>query len=162
MTSHGINGHTNGRRRTMTEAEVARMGRQIDREAKVREARSPAGELTARRIYQGSRPLIVVELAGLELARIGGKRAERAEAVLVSQWPTERDPSVLEAPGAWGCRADLKAAQAEANRLATQTSMRTRGGSIIPLRHAAWAIAVPVVDEGRDFNGALELDEKSV
>lgn len=112
-------------------------------------ALSPAGELTAVRTWSGSaanpKAKVTVYLNGEMLDELGGKRAERAGAALVSKWGHR------ERCGVWGLRKDLDAARTEAHRLATMTEMRTRGkygrpGSVIPLNHAEWARAVPVVE----------------
>lgn len=102
--------------------------------------------LTAVRRLNGTRnPYIVVTLDGVELGRAGGARAARAEAALVTCWPAR-------VPRLAGLRKDLHAAQVEADRMESRTSMTTRGrygrpGSTIPLNRPDWAVAVPVVDE---------------
>ncbi len=86
--------------------------------------------------------VITVELDdGTKLKPIGGKRAERAAAVLVGQWRPESPVEVL------GCRADLHDAQVEAERrLSSRTVHIRRGGSY---EAQAWvmSVAVPVVNE---------------
>lgn len=108
---------------------------------------SPAGELTAVRIYKGKRAIVTVYLDGDELDQLGGNRAARAAAALVTAWPRD------DRPGVWGLRADELAAQQEAHRLETRTSMTTRGrhgrpGSTIPLNRPTWARSVHITDQG--------------
>jgi hypothetical protein len=71
--------------------------------------------------------------------KIGGKRAERAVAVIV----VRRLPD--DALTVWGCRSDLAAAYSEAHRIATATSRQTRFGEV-PFRPMAEAHVVHVVD----------------
>lgn len=103
---------------------------------------APAGSsLTAVRTYKGAKATVTVyDGAGAVLDWAGGKRAERAQAALITRWADQSGP------GIYGLRADLSAAHTEAHRLVNNTTMKTRGGSVIPLNCPAWAIAVPVVD----------------
>lgn len=100
--------------------------------------------LTATRTMHGKSARVHLYADGVELAVLGGNRALRAQAVIVTQWPHK-------ALGASGLRQDLHAAEVEAHRLVTATSMRTRGrygvpGSSIPLNRPDFAAAVPVTD----------------
>ena len=85
--------------------------------------------------------IVTVTVNG-ETKRLGGARAARAEAVVVSAW-TRPDGTGFRME--WNCRADAAAAQTEAHRLETMTEMRERGIRI-PCTPAAWSIAVPVVN----------------
>lgn len=71
--------------------------------------------------------------------RIGGARAERAAVVIVVRCTPESPVEVF------GCRADAAAGEAEAARLVTATTTRTRYGTV-PVRPYALAVAVPVTD----------------
>lgn len=107
---------------------------------------SPAGELTAHRRRHGKTLKVVVELDGQVIDELGGKRAERAEAALVTRWPQH------DRAGVAGLRQDLDAARKEAARLETAATMTTRPrfggrGATIPVNRPDWARAVPVVDE---------------
>lgn len=113
-------------------------------------------ELTAHRIYKGKAAYVVVMMDGAELDRLGGKRAERAQAAIVSLWPARTHgltgETITPTPGVSGLRADFAKAEQEAHRMVTNTHMRTRGrfgaqGSLIPLNRPTWAVAVPVQDE---------------
>lgn len=97
---------------------------------------------TAHRIFKGAKQFIVLYADGVEIDRAGGKRAERAQAALVVSYKD------AEPRGIWGLRADLAAAQTEARRLVTATTMRTgRYGQVsIPITTAKFAEAVPVTE----------------
>lgn len=105
-------------------------------------------EITARRTYKGAKATVVVSIDGVE-HRLGGKRAERAAAAIVTKWASK------EAPGVYGLRSDLAAAQAEARRLAGATTMR-HAGHTFERTPAELALAVPVTDEPElcDHEGA--------
>jgi len=70
---------------------------------------------------------------------VGGKRAERAAAAIVTAWRGKM-------PGVYGLRADLAAAVTEAERLRTRTTMRLRGGHEIPVTPADDAFDEPVTE----------------
>lgn len=71
---------------------------------------------------------------------IGGKRAERAQVVLVGKHPDYHDPECI------GARMDPAAAQGEAARMAGATGRRTKFGHV-PVTPWEWVIPVPVTDE---------------
>src|SRR4051812_21255518 len=95
---------------------------------------------TAHRCYRGKRAIVTLEKDGWPIGTAGGARAARAQAVIVAQWPNSHpEPSI------YGLRGDLHAAVVEAERLRTNTTMKTHG-AVISITPAAVAIAVPVVD----------------
>ena len=102
----------------------------------------------ARRVAKGKR--FVVEVTDLDtgevIARPGGTRAERAQAVILARWPEQADL------GVYGLRGDLLKAQAEAANLQrTERQMRQSryagGGTFtVPLNPAAEVAVVRVED----------------
>jgi 3-hydroxyisobutyrate dehydrogenase-like beta-hydroxyacid dehydrogenase len=82
---------------------------------------------------------------GVELEAAGGKRAERANAVIVIlQNPQSLNRFVRESDGIYGLRADLHAADVEAARLTKGGPRKTRGYTMeftpVP------CVAVPVME----------------
>jgi len=131
---------------------------------------SPA--VTARKIKKGSKTFVEVRGLGASrdgVALLGGKRAERAKAVVVCEraayaaddpirakaigWGGERPDYGYHALHAVGLRADAEAARREAYRLLhpnTGLSRRDRWGHRYDNSHArpaAYAAAIEIVDE---------------
>lgn len=79
-------------------------------------------------------------VAAARVSIVGGKRAERAAAVIMATW----DDDVA---GVYGLRADAAAAAQEAHRLATQTELKTRG-AVVPVTPAREAYVILVTDQG--------------
>lgn len=73
--------------------------------------------------------------------KAGGKRAARAAAVIVVEWG--HGYWAGKGPGIYGLRGDLHAAQTEAHKLATATTMRHHH-VVLDRTPAKLAIAVPV------------------
>lgn len=96
-------------------------------------------EFTAHRVQKGSKFQVIVKRNGVEVDRIGGKRAERAQAVILAAW-RGRDL------GVYGARSDADAAVTEAHRIATATTQRHRG-HVLACTPADRALAV-MVEEG--------------
>ena len=99
---------------------------------------------TAIRTTRGTKATVTVyDADGAVVGKAGGKRAERAQAVILAQWVNSRygygDLQI------YGLRADAQAAEREAHKLATQTESRTRYG-VVGVTPATVAIAVPVTD----------------
>ncbi|HEX7276276.1 MAG TPA: hypothetical protein VF244_02785 [Acidimicrobiales bacterium] len=95
------------------------------------------------RRHRGKTITVVVHLAGQPdgvLGVLGGQRAARAQAAIVTCW-TEK-----EGPGVYGLRANLHDAQVEAHRLATRTHFK-HGRTLYPTNRPEWAVAVPVTEE---------------
>jgi hypothetical protein len=128
--------------------------------------------LTARRIKKGSKTFIEVSGLGANRDRVvllGGRRAERAQAVVVCEraayaaddplrtgaigWGGERPDYGSHPLHAVGLRADVEAARKEAHRLLhpnTGLSRRDRFGHRYDnsgARAAAYAAAIEIVDE---------------
>src|SRR5215831_1883653 len=80
------------------------------------------------------------------IAEAGGKRAERAQAVVMAAYGEK--PLHL-----YGLRGDAHAAQVEATRLVTATTMRVGGrrgwgpGAVIPITTAREAVAILVEED---------------
>lgn len=108
-----------------------------------------AETFTARRSWSSVHPdtrqatVIVYDQDGIEVARAGGARAARAQAVIVARHGSYPKRRTL---GIYGLRSDAAAADVEARRLATATTTKARG-AIIPTVPYAVAVAVPVVDD---------------
>jgi hypothetical protein len=84
--------------------------------------------------------LVRVDLVDGVALTAGGKRAARAQAVIVAHWPGQ--PIKL-----YGLRADLSKAQVEAERLATQTQTRPgRKHLALKVTPALWAVALPIAE----------------
>jgi len=92
---------------------------------------------TAVRIFKGSSPYVVVYADGVEIDRLGGKRAGRAVAALVGHHPIYHSSTPCDV---LGLRSDLDRAQSEA---ASLLKIRKRYPDSPTYD---WAIAVPVVD----------------
>lgn len=73
--------------------------------------------LTVERQTQGSRTFCVLLADGVEIDRAGGKRAERAAAVLVVGWPSTMQGGKGGKLHIYGLRSDLAKAEVEAARL---------------------------------------------
>lgn len=98
-------------------------------------------DVKATRIYRGKTAKIVVTIDGVQVAEMGGKRAERATAVIVSDWlshyPTHR----------WSleCRKDFAAAVTEAARTMSDKPIRVQG-CVLARTPADWAAAIEVTE----------------
>ena len=120
--------------------------------------------VTARRIKKGSKTFVEVRGLGASrnaVALLGGKRAERATAVVVCERAPYRadDPIRLGLSGgdrpdfgshplhAVGLRANAVAARREAHRLLHPALPSRRAIRCQPLRPAAYAAAIDIVDE---------------
>lgn len=97
------------------------------------------GTFTATRTRKGHKATVTVTGPGFGPIPLGGARADRAEAAIVTC------EAHLPAPKVHGLRGDLATAQTEARRLATQTSMK-RQGVVLNFPAALWAVAVPIED----------------
>lgn len=97
------------------------------------------GTFTAVRTRKGTKATITVTGPDFGPVTLGGTRAERAEAAIVTC------EAHLPAPKVTGLRGDLTTARSDAHRLATQTSMK-RQGVTLNFKAALWSVAVPVVD----------------
>ncbi len=110
--------------------------------------------LTATREHTSRGPVVVLYADGVEIGRAGGKRAERAVAVIACCWnPTSTVVRKWETPGIYGVRADMAKAEAEAANLTvsrpithgrSRTILRGNDGRPLMTNAAAWAVAVPV------------------
>ena len=104
---------------------------------------------TAVRIHKGSKIFVRVTFDDGESVDCGGKRAERAMAVLVTQFKADEGQV-----GVYGLRSSLSTAQQEAHRLVTadkrQLRSSFRGGATryIPITPYHYAEAVLVTEEG--------------
>jgi hypothetical protein len=89
---------------------------------------------------------VVLYKDGVEINRAGGKRAERAQAVVVIlQNEQSFNRLVRESDGIYGLRADLHAAQVEAERL-TRGGPRKLHGTIVDYTPVP-CVAIPVTEE---------------
>lgn len=116
--------------------------------APVEPERPAAAEVTAVRTVKNGKATITVSLPDGTTRTVGGDRAARATVVLVEE-RTNRQ-------GAYAvcCRGDRAAAEREAERQSTRTTMRHRGEDI-PTRPIP-TVAVPVVE---NVEGASGIDE---
>lgn len=89
--------------------------------------------ITAIRYGAGDKARITVTYADGTTSDFGGKRCQRAAAVLLVRWPEDTDGL-----GFYGARGDLAGAQAEARRLMAPGKHR---------RPCAEAVAIPVTDQ---------------
>lgn len=101
--------------------------------------------LTATRIVKGTKTFVVLSLDGAEVARMGGKRAERAAAVVVRARKDHDTNTTVVANGfaIEGCRGNLDSARTEAARLATTHERRVQNYRYT-VTAADWAVAVEV------------------
>lgn len=98
--------------------------------------------LTAVRTWKSGKATVTVYMDGEVLNRAGGARAGRAQAALVTRWEV---PGRTPKTSIYGIRGDLGAAQTEAHKLATATTMR-HSGMVLECTPATWAAAVPVTE----------------
>lgn len=75
---------------------------------------------TAIRTWHGKQARVTVFADGIEIAKAGGERAKRAQAVIVTKWHG-RDTA-----GIYGLRSSVPAAMTEAVRLATPRTVKNR------------------------------------
>jgi hypothetical protein len=86
----------------------------------------------------GTKATITITYPDGSTRTAGGTRAARAQAVVLACWNDD-------ALGLYGVRGDLHAAQVEAHRLATRTTMR-HAGHTFDVSPAREAVAVPVTE----------------
>lgn len=104
---------------------------------------------------KGDKFKVVIHIDDEPAFEMGGARAGRAQAVIVTCW---RDQT----PGGYGLRADLAKAEGEARGL-KRTEMKTRSRytrqtAIIPLNPARYAVAVPVtLDPSHDWDNPVTV-----
>ena len=93
--------------------------------------------------YQGAMVIDVTVPEHDFTKTVGGARAVRATAIVVSKWPRRTRVNVA-------CRADSAAAEKEASRLVTATEIHMRSrfgpGPTVPVEPAEWAIVIPVTE----------------
>ena len=93
---------------------------------------------TAVRTVRNGKATITVTLSDGTSRELRGKRAERGAAVIVWHSRYRGGPEMA-------CRADLAAAYTEAQRITTQTEIRTRFG-VVPCEPSAWAFVARVTE----------------
>jgi len=81
----------------------------------------------------GTKATVTVTFENGDTQALGGARAARARAAIVANWNEGRPPGVI------GLRADVEAAENEARRLMTATTMRHQGATVkrVPYAFAA-------------------------
>jgi hypothetical protein len=104
--------------------------------------RSMSDDPIAIRHWKGDRATITVTMPDGREMHAGGKRAHRAQAVILARW-SAGDETTL-----YGCRGNLADAQSEAQRLRSATTRRIRGVDY-PITPWLEAYVVQVTEEER-------------